>query len=266
MPYDMRTDWHGVLAQHAAGCPARLGDPCTCGPLGYRGTVTDPDRSEPVLGPVRSTVEGARAWRSEHEAAMDSWQAAASRGDTVEDVVEDFLDSARAGRALDGDGRPYDPDTLGDLRWALQGYVAGELGAMRIADVRGTELRRLVRRLEAGGLSAARMRSIVAAVRALLRYAAQRGMVSRSAADTLILGDESSAPPPRRPERDDDEPRPRRRRPDPDDDDDHDDDRPAPPRATAPPGYVSDDVIWLVLKVVAVAFVLIALVLAAESV
>jgi hypothetical protein len=225
---------------------------------------------------------------------MDSWQAAAAGGDSVEEVVEEFLDSARAGRALDGDGRPYDPDTLGDLRWALQGYVAGELGAMRISDVRGTELRRLVRRLEAGGLSAARMRSIISAVRALLRYAAQRGMVSWSAADTLILGDEPAPPSRRRPERADEhrtsrrrpdpeddpraprrraepaeEVRPRRRRPHPEDEYedeyDNDPDR-APMRAPAPPGYVSDEYIWLVLKIVAVAFVLIALVLAAESV
>jgi hypothetical protein len=258
MTYDLGTHWPGVLAHHADDCPARFGRPCTCGPLGYRGTVDDPDRAEPVLGPPVATVEGARDWTSEHEVAMESWRAASSRGDSVDEVVAEFLDAARSGRALDPHGQPYDPESLDDLRWSLQGHVAGELGAMRIADVRGTELRRLVNRLDASGLSAARTRGVVAAVRALLRYSAQRGLVPWSAADTLMLGDEDPAP------------------------------RTmssqaiamngsgpmevatAPLEVTTAPApsstMVSDEIIWMILKIVALVFALIALVLVAESV
>jgi hypothetical protein len=131
---------------------------------------------------------------------------------------------------------------------------------MRISDVNGAELRRLVRRLDERGLSAARTRSVVAAMRALLRYAAQRGMIPWSAADTLILGDED----PQRPA-----PMPTR----------HSvvvQQAPPTPNGTqsfdsvgtrlVPPGMVPDEVIWLVLKIVAISFALIALVLAAESV
>jgi len=188
--------------------------------------------------------DGTGAWRREHEQAMDAWQESSANGDTVDEVISEFLEAARWGRARDADGEPYDPDALSDLRWALQGHVSAELGGMRIADVRGTELRRLVRRLDERGLPAARMRSIVAAVRALLRHAARRGLVSWSAADTLVLGEDD------RPLA----PLPAARR------------QPAVAAGPSIPGMVPDEVIWMVLKVVAIVFALIALVLVAESV
>lgn len=175
---------------------------------------------------------------------MEAWEEASADGDTVDEVIAEFLDAARSGRARDVDGEPYDPDTLGDLRWALQGHVSSELGYMRIGDVRGTELRRLVRRLDDRGMPAARTRAIIAAARAMLRHAARRGLVSWSAADTLVLGDDDA---------------PVRRAPAP-----HT--QPVVQAAPQMPGMVPDAVIWMMLKVVTVVFALIALVLVAESV
>jgi hypothetical protein len=266
--YDLPTEWRGVLAHHADNCPARYGRPCTCGPLGYRGSVEDPDRTAPIVGPPVGTVEGAQAWASEHEVAMESWRAASAQGDTVDELIADFLEAAASGQAVDQHGRPYEPDALDDMRWSLQGYVAGELGQMRIADVRGTELRRLVSRLDAGGLSAARTRLVVSSARALLRYAAQRGLVSWSAADTLVLGEEDGGP---RHGATASQTAPIMTAPQP---------MIAPQPMTvsqptlvaepglaaAPAGYVPDTVIWLILKIVAIVFALIALVLVAESV
>ena len=255
MSYDSATRSPGVFAHHDNDCPARFGRPCTCGPLGYRGEVDDPGRSEPLLGPVVASPDAARAWIDEHQVAMESWRVATSDGGTVGGVVADFLEAARAGRTVDSNGEPYDADALERLRWSLQGHVAGELGSMRIADVHGAELRRLVQRLDASGLSAERTRAVVDAVRALLRYAAQQGLVAWGAADTLILREDDSRP----------------------------------MRATGPvavaaygqngatgpsgplpaartPAMIPDEVLWMVVKIVVVVFALIALVLVAESV
>src|SRR4051794_8144825 len=244
MSYELETRWPGVLAQHADDCPARDGGPCNCGPLGYRAAAVDRRDGRSTLGPPLGTAEGASAWRREQEAAMEAWEEASANGDTVDEVIAEFLDAARSGRARDADGEPYEPDALSDLRWALQGHVSAELGSMRVADLSGTELRRLVRRLDERGLPAARMRSIVAAVRAMLRHAARRGLVSWSAADTLVLGEVGgparSAPAASA--------------------------QPAVPAGPQVPGMVPDEVIWMVLKIVAVVFALIALVLVAESV
>jgi hypothetical protein len=243
MSYELETRWPGVLAQHADDCPARDRGPCNCGPLGYRAAVDRRD-GRSTLGPPLGTAEGARAWRREQEAAMEAWEEASANGDTVDEVIADFLDAARSGRARDANGEPYDPDALRELRWALEGHVSAELGSMRIADVGGLELRRLVRRLDERGLPATRMRSIIAGARALLRHAARRGLVPWSAADTLVLG-EDDAPPRHAPE-------PLR--------------QPVLTAGTPIPGMVPDAVIWMVLKIVTVVFALIALVLVAESV
>jgi hypothetical protein len=275
--YDLGGPWPGMLTHHSDACPARLGRPCTCGPLGYRASIDDTERQEPVLGPVLHTVEEALAWQREQQTAMHAFDAAtgpmdghgaqnpvsaprpvethgyqaAAQPNTVAAVVDEFLEAARAGEVLDPGGRPYDADEFRDVQWSLRGYVSSELGAMRIAELNGAALRAFVDHLDAAGLAQARTRSVVRALRALLRYAAQRGMVPWSTPDLLLFGDADEQPyAPRL------------------------DARPitavAPATAPAPgsasSGFVSDEVIWLILKIVTLVFALIALVLVAESV
>jgi hypothetical protein len=76
MGYDLEAPWPGVLSHHGDTCPARLGRPCTCGPLGYRGSVEDPQTHLRVLGPVMATVPGARAWKRERQVAAEAFQGA----------------------------------------------------------------------------------------------------------------------------------------------------------------------------------------------
>jgi hypothetical protein len=193
----------------------------------------------------------------------------AARPNTVAAVIDEFLEAARAGQTADLNGRPYEADQLRDMRWSLRGYVASELGELGIADLSASELREFIARLDADGFSQARTRAVVKALRALLRYAAERGMVPWNAGDLLVFGDADELPEP----------------------------VPAGPVPTltqsvlshvnshvqapvaapaeqptmAPPAAplsagVPDEVIWLILKIVAIVFALIALVLVAESV
>jgi len=282
--YDLGGPWPGMLTHHSDTCPARLGRPCTCGPMGYRASVDDPEHQEPVIGPVLRTVEEALAWQREHQTAMHAFEAAARSVDghgaaapapspesntvwsarpvethgyqvaaepnTVAAVVDEFLDAARAGEATDPSGRPFDADEFRDLRWSLRGYVSSELGAMRTAELNGATLRAFVDQMDAAGLAPGRTRSVVSGLRALLRYAAERGMVPWNTADQLSFGDADELPY-----------------------EAHLSARPqtaavaaTQPAPSAPSGFVSDEVIWLILKIVTLVFALIALVLVAESV
>jgi hypothetical protein len=282
--YDLGGPWPGMLTHHSDACPARLGRPCTCGPMGYRASVDDAEHQEPVIGPVLRTVEEALAWQREQQTAMHAFDAAARSVDghraeapgpspdsnavwsarpvethgyqvaaepnTVAAVVDEFLDAARAGEATDPSGRPFDADEFRDLRWSLRGYVSSELGAMRIAELNGATLRAFVGQMDAAGLAPARTRSVVSGLRALLRYAAERGMVPWATADQLSFGDPDELPY---------EAHPSARL------------QTAAVPATQPApsassGFVSDEVIWLILKIVTLVFALIALVLVAESV
>jgi hypothetical protein len=283
--YDLGGPWPGMLTHHSDACPARLGRPCTCGPMGYRASVDDADRQEPVIGPVLRTVEEALSWQREQQTAMHAFEAAAQSVDghradapgppvdgnavwsarpvethgyqaapqpeTVAAAVDEFLEAARAGEVTDAAGRPFDADEFRDLRWSLRGYVTSELGWMRIAELNGATLRAFVGQLDAAGLAPARTRSVVSGLRALLRYAAERGMVPWSTPDQLSFGDADelpyAAPFATRPQT---AAVPVA--------------QPAPP--TAHSGFVSDEVIWMILKIVTLVFALIALVLVAESV
>jgi hypothetical protein len=114
---------------------------------------------------------------------------------SVSSVVDQFLDAAANGRARDARGHSYGEHDVADLRWslrALEGVRTGAartpLGELRIAELDGSELRALVERLDGAGLSHRRTRSVVGALRALLRFAAERRLVPASAADLLTFG------------------------------------------------------------------------------
>jgi hypothetical protein len=257
--YSWRTKWPGIVAQHADHCPARDGADCTCGPIGYRANVEDPESGEPVLSPTLDTLAEARAWRHEQRQAFEAWSAAAEERPTVDAVGEELLAAAARGSARDRYGRRFDPEGLRGLRWALTGHVHEEIGTMAIAEVRTRHVQALVDRLDAGGLSQRRVDGIVHALQTLFAYAEERELVHGSPAEALALpGDEAlhagaglatTGP------------------------------VPAAEVATAPVaapaavspatptvGMLPEQVIWTCLKAVTLMFVLIALVLVAESV
>jgi hypothetical protein len=236
------------MSQHADHCRARDGEECTCGPLGYRASVEDPETGEPVLSPVLETLAEARTWRHEQSQAFDAWRASSDERPTVDAVVEELLSAAARGSARDRYGRRFDAEGLRGLRWALTGHVHEDLGSMAIAEVRTRHVQALIDRLDAGGLSQRRVDAVVHALRSLFAYARERDLVESSPADAVALPDEEI-------------------------------ERVAPPVAAtptaqatgaqlAPPAVamVPEQVIWTCLKGVTLIFILIALVLVAESV
>lgn len=81
MAYDSRTELVGIVARHADDCSVRAGEPCRCGPLGYRGGVWDWASDTWRLGPVLRTAEEARDWqRAAHGLAGPNAGAVPSRG------------------------------------------------------------------------------------------------------------------------------------------------------------------------------------------
>jgi hypothetical protein len=253
--YAWRTRWPGILGQHADHCRARQGAECSCGPLGYRANVEDPESGEPVLSPTFETLAEARAWRHEQRAAFDAWRDVADARPTVDSVVEDLLAAAARGTARDLHGRRFDGDGLRALRWALTGHVHEEIGSMAIEEVRTRHVQALVDRLDAAALSQRRIDSIVLALRTVFAYARERDLVHASPADAVALPDDAPAA-----------------------------DAgafatsaavpvevaaalPAAPPSTAPAARMApDQAIWTALKAATLMFVLVALVLVAESV
>jgi len=238
------------MAQHADHCRARDGAECTCGPLGYRASVEDPETGEPVLSPVLETLAEARAWRHEQSEAFEAWRASSDERPTVDSVIEELLAAAARGSARDRYGRRFDAEGLRGLRWALTGHVHEELGPMAIAEVRARHVQALIDRLDASGLSQRRVDAVVHALRSLFAYARERDLVESSPAEAVALPDAELEP------------------------------TAMPTAMTATAGaeaggapvasptvaMIPEQVIWSCLKAVTLMFVLIALVLVAESV
>jgi hypothetical protein len=254
MAYTWKTRWPGILAEHADYCGVREGEECDCGPIGYRATLDDPESGEPVLSPTLDTLAEARAWRREQREAFDAWTAASEERPTVDSVAQDLLAAAARGSARDRYGRRFDAEGVSVLRWALDGHVHEALGSMPVADVRTRHVQALVDRLDDGGMTQRRVDAVVHALQTLFGYAEEHRLVDSSPAEALA--------------RDLVEP-----------------DTPAavgspagamtsataaavvPAPAVAPTvAMIPEQVIWTSLKAVTLMFVLIALVLVAESV
>jgi hypothetical protein len=150
----------------------------------------------------------------------------AERGHLLQTAVDDFLDDAAGGRARAPDGQRYTASERYALRRALTRAVVPALGELALRDVGARDVRELLDDLRMR-LPAPQVRTVEHALRDFFDYALDQGLID---VDPL-----APAPAPV-------EPRPQERT------------------------MVPDEAIWLSLKVATVAFVLIALILVAESV
>jgi hypothetical protein len=106
---------------------------------------------------------------------------------TMAAVIEEFIDAAEQGRALNRSGRNYRPSALRDVTGILRLHVAPALGERDIAEVRRDDIQALVERLAADNLSESRIRSVISALRALYAHAIDQGYVEFNPADALTM-------------------------------------------------------------------------------
>jgi hypothetical protein len=114
------------------------------------------------------------------------------------DIIDEFLEDADRGEALDRYGRPFTRKAIRELRWCLEGQVAEDLGAMSVSDVRRSDLESLLYRLAAEGVPRDRLRSIARSVRALYDYAGERSLARGNPAEGLALPDKNEVEQPAR--------------------------------------------------------------------
>ena len=188
MAYDWRTEVPGIFARHADTCPRRDGGFCTCGPLGYRASIVDPETGRRTLSPEFETVAEAQGWQRDQHETVQASNGVPVNGAELGAVIDEFLQDAEDGRARDRNGRPYAPERLRQLRGALS-YVDSALGSTDIEDVRRRHVQAMVDQLQAAGVTADRVSSITSAMRSLYAYAIQRDLVGYSPVVELALPD-----------------------------------------------------------------------------
>ena len=159
-------------------------------------------------------------------------------------VTVDFLMAAADGLTRDPSGRRYSSAALEELRIALRGHVAEELGDIPLSALRRWQVQAFVNELADSGLAPRRLRAIVAALRALTRYAREQGLLDEDPTQGVTV-----------PSEDDQQPREFTTT-----------DVLATVQPTAASPVIPDAALWQLMKVVTVVFILIAIVLAAESI
>jgi hypothetical protein len=102
-------------------------------------------------------------------------------------AIEDFIEAAEKGRAVNRSGRRYRPSALRDVTGILRLHVAPALGDRAVEDVRRPDIQALVDRLGRDGLSESRIRSVISALRALYGHAIDRGYIEFNPADGLTM-------------------------------------------------------------------------------
>ena len=186
IPYDWKTEVPGVFSRHDDGCPVRNGQPCTCGPLGYRSSVRDPETNRRILSPQFRQISEAQAWQADQTSAQQAVRTVSLQGGELGEVIDGFLRAVEEGRAVDRWGVLIPREALRDLRGALS-YVDAELGLLNVGDVRRRHVQGLVDQLVAAGLPTARLYAVVDALEALYAYAIEQEVVGFSPVVGLAL-------------------------------------------------------------------------------
>lgn len=111
----------------------------------------------------------------------------ATVGITMAAAIEEFIEAAEQGRAVNRSGRDYRPSALRDLSGILRYHVAPELGDLPLRQVGRQHVQALVDRLAEEQLSESRIRSVISALRGLYGYAIEHGYAEFNPADGLVM-------------------------------------------------------------------------------
>jgi len=165
----------------------------------------------------------------------------------VSALIDSFLDAAEDGEARALDGRPFNDDELAQLEWALVGYVDSHIGQLAVHSIRGRHVFRLIDELDDAGMPRPQLVSVIEAIRELFTYAADRDLVGVNPVKYVSVPTDERKPLQRLPETNET--------------------REARGRVRSAPfdNVVSEQTIWLLVKIVVLVFICIALVLVAES-
>jgi integrase len=159
----------GISARHARACPSRDGGRCRCDPS-YQAQVWS-SRDGKRLSRSFPTLAAARAWRHDALVALRRGAIRVGASTSVREAANQWLEGAQESVVRNRSGDQYKPSALRGYEQALRDYIIPELGATKLADVRRSDVQRLVDRLLGSGLNASTIRNALLPLRAIYRHA-----------------------------------------------------------------------------------------------
>jgi integrase len=133
------------------------------------------------------TLEAAEDWRAETKREVRQRRLRVTRGATLRQAADEFIEGAKAGTVRNRSGDAYKPGTCREYERALKLRVLPALGAHRLDEIGRGDLQRLVDRWLAAGDEPSTIRNTVNAVRAVYRQALDREEVTHNPTTSLRL-------------------------------------------------------------------------------
>ena len=162
----------GIEVRHAKGCRSTSGSRCSCRPT-YRASVWS-NRDRKRIRKTFKTMADAKTWRADALVERSKGALRAPAPITVAQAWLAWYEGAKAGTVRNRSGDPYKPSALRAYEGAMRLRVLPALGAVRLDELRRSDLQEFADRLLAEGLSPSYIQTMVLPVRAIVRRALSR--------------------------------------------------------------------------------------------
>jgi integrase len=155
----------------------------------YRGHAYDRRAKRKLRGEWTYSLAAAKAWRHDAIARLDAGTLSADRGELIATAAEAFIAEMRAGGARTRSGDPYKPSAIRNYDEGFRLRIVPAIGASRLADVRTSDLQRLVARWqgEEFNLNPSTIRNTINALRALYRHSVALGHCHHNPTQGIML-------------------------------------------------------------------------------
>jgi integrase len=176
----------GIEIRHAKHCGSRESGKCSCR-LSYRGYQWSERDRKTIRGPWTQALAEAKGWRDDARSAARKGALRAPTSTTIREAGEAWLAGARANTIHTRSGQPYKPSTIRGYEQSLRLHIYPELGALRLSEIRRSDLQAFVDRLLVQGCNPSTARNALMPLRAIYRRALARDQVALNPTTGLEL-------------------------------------------------------------------------------
>jgi len=159
----------GIRKLHSKGCAARDGGRCRCH-AGHEASVFSKRDGKKIRKTFSREAE-ARSWRSDALSALDKGVLRAPKRTTIRQAWDSWYKGAKAGTIRNRSGDPFKPSALRAYKGAMRREVLPEFGAIRLSELRRSDLQGFANDLHARGLSPSAVQVTLLPIRAIVRRA-----------------------------------------------------------------------------------------------
>jgi integrase len=156
----------GITRQHSRSCSSRAGKRCSCAPT-FKAVVSFARGQRRVK--TFGALTEAEAWRARQLEAKTRTRQTAPSAQRLREAAEEYLAGMRDGSIKTRGGQDYKPSVIRSYEQSLTRHALPTLGGRRVADVRTSDVQRLVERMSAQSKSGSTIANTINPLRSIFR-------------------------------------------------------------------------------------------------